>query len=117
LHISTAFGKIDVGNKKYMKKLLQFVFIIVGIIIVLIVSVGLYNFFFLGQKDFGFLYKYYYCQNGIYYSYPRGIVDGGTTYYNEIGEKITSCPGWGVLEGECKETHDLAGVCTKKTFY
>lgn len=84
------------------------------IFVILILFFGIYKFFILGQKDFGLKYDYYYCQNGIYYTYPKGFYDAGAIYYNENDEKLADCPGEGVPKVECNEIHELAGNCTKR---
>ena len=56
-------------------------------------------------------YEYHYCQNGIYYTYPRGVVDGGITYYGKDGQKIGTCDAWGVSGENCKEARERAIVC------
>lgn len=77
----------------------------------------LYNFFILGQKDFGILYQYSYCENGIYSVYPRGIVDGGTAYYNKQGEKLGWCDAWDIAGDKCKETAKSAGICKERSMF
>lgn len=96
---------------KKFNKIILFVFLF---LIIAIASIGFYKKLILGQKDFGLKYDYYYCENNIYYTYPKGFADAGITYYNQKGEKLISCASWGVLEGKCKEIRELAGICKKK---
>lgn len=92
-------------------KIILYIFIF---IVAIILVIGFYKFFILGQKDFGLKYDYYYCQNNIYYTYPKGFTDAGITYYNQKGEELISCASWGILEGKCKEIDELAGTCKKR---
>ena len=56
-------------------------------------------------------YEYHYCENGLYYKFPRGFVDGGVVWYNASGEELAACPAYGVPQGRCKEIADTAGTC------
>ncbi len=97
-----------------MKKSNKIILFIVSFVIVVTISIGFYKFFVLGQKDFGLKYTYYYCENGIYYTYSKGIVDGSISYYDRNGEFLMNCPAWGILEGRCKEIYGYSGKCVKK---
>ena len=99
------------------KKIVKVPLILVGIVCAFVLLILLYNFFVLGQKDFGILYHYSYCENGIYSIYPRGIVDGGSAYYNRQGEKLGWCDAWGVSGDKCKETAKLAGTCQRRSMF
>lgn len=83
-------------------------------IVAIILALGFYKFFILGQKDFGLRYHYYYCENGVYYKSQRGVVDGSLSYYDKTGNFMMNCPSWGILEGKCKEAYESAGNCIKK---
>ena len=56
-------------------------------------------------------FEYRYCQEGIYNIYPRGVIDGGITYYDKTGQIIGTCDSWGVKGQNCKEARERAGVC------
>ena len=99
------------------KKIVKVPLVLVGVIGASILLILLYNFFVLGQKDLGILYQYSYCENGIYSIYPRGIVDGGSAYYNRQGEKLGWCDAWGVTGDKCKETVELAGTCQRHSMF
>jgi len=99
------------------RKIVKVSLILVGVIGAFMLLILLYNFFTLGQKDFGILYQYSYCENGIYSIYPRGVVDGGIVYYNRQGEKLGWCDAWGVTGDKCKETAELAGTCQRRSMF
>ena len=99
------------------KKVVKTPLVVAGTISAVILLIFLYNFLVLGQKDFGILYQYSYCENGIYYTYPRGIVDGGIAYYSKQGEKLGWCDAWGVTGDKCKETRELAGICQRHSLF
>ncbi len=93
--------------------------IIVGIILLIIVVIGLYNFFVLGLEDFGLRTEYYQCENG-YYTYPRGIVDGSWTYHSLDGEEIVTCTSFNPdseVEQRCREAHEAVGECSEHGFW
>lgn len=99
------------------RKIVKIPLILAGVVGAFILLNLLYNFSILGQKDFGILYKYSYCENGIYSIYPRGIVDGGIAYYNKQGEKLGWCDGWGVTGDKCNETAKSAGTCEERSTF
>jgi hypothetical protein len=77
-----------------MKRFFKVFLAAVGLIVLApMVVLGLYNFFALGQEDFGLVNEYHYCENGTYYAYPRGIMnDGSSTYfYRGDRELIATC--------------------------
>lgn len=116
LIILLTVGSFIVGLRS-SKKIVKVPLILVGVIGTFIFLNLLYNFFVLGQKDFGILYQYSYCENGIYSVYPRGIVDGGTAYYNKQGEKLGWCDAWGVAGDKCKETAKSVGTCKERSMF
>lgn len=109
-------GAFFVGVRS-TRKIVKSPLILVGIVGASIFAFLLYNFFVLGQKDFGILYQYSYCENEIYSVYPRGIIDGGVAYYNRHGEKLGWCDAWGVTGDKCRETAKLAGTCQKRSMF
>lgn len=99
-----------------MKKTSKFILTVMIMIIGLIFIMGLYNLIFLGQKDFGLVYEYYYCENGIYYIYLKGVIDGSTTYYNKNGQKLATCTSWKGRTEECDEVYNLTQNCKENGF-
>ncbi len=93
----------------------NFLKLFLALVILVTVCPALYNFTVLGQKDFGLSKSYRYCQNGIYSTYPRGVSDGGTSYYDKNDDKIGQCNSW-VPGPTCEPAKTAAGICTEKGF-
>lgn len=108
---------VSIFGVRSTRKIVKIPLILAGVVGVFILLNLLYNFFVLGQKDFGISYQYSYCENGIYSIYPRGIVDGGTAYYNKHGEELGWCDAWGVAGNKCRETVKFAGTCEKRSMF
>ena len=83
---------------------------IFGIIAIIFILLCLYNFFVLGQKDFGFFNVYSYCENGVYKTYPANVTDGTSLYYDEHGGYIGECTSW-IMSESCAKIQKLAGTC------
>jgi len=91
--------------------------IILGTIVLVIIIFGAYNFFVLGLKDFGLFTEYHQCENGIHYTYPRGIVDGNWTYYDLENKKLATCSSFNpdeAIETRCRDISEMAAQCNKK---
>ncbi len=84
-----------------------------GVVVVLIVGFFAYNFFYLGHRDF-IKYDYYLCEKGIYYTYPKGYLDAGWTYYDNDNKVLAGCSM--LPNDKCKEISKLAGVCRKQGY-
>jgi hypothetical protein len=78
----------------------------VGILI--LVAVGWY---FYGT--FGGGVNYYRCENGLYFTYPKNITDGTSTYYDKEGNVVGECRSW-VPGPTCENAKKLAGTCSTK---
>lgn len=107
-------GALLVGVRSN-RKIVKILLIVVGVIGVFILLTLLYNFFVLGQKDFGLKYQYSYCENNIYYIYPRGVLDGSNAYYNKDRELVGMCHSFTGGEN-CEEVRELAGKCKMRGF-
>lgn len=100
-----------------MKRVLKLIAFGVILIIGIIIIFGLYNFFVLGQKDFGLVNEYHYCENGSYYTRPQGVQDGSSTYYGKGKELITTCHSMSLENTEvCTELARSARLCAVHGF-
>ena len=82
--------------------------IIIGVIIIIILVGGVWVWDNLG-------YWYADCENGIYYKYPKGIVDANWTYSDKNGNKLATC-NFG-YEGVCIEINKQAGTCVRREVF
>ena len=60
--------------------------------------------------------QYYFCEDGLYYTYPRGFTDAGIVWYGKNDKELARCSSWGIFEGQCKEIYNRAGKCVQGFF-
>lgn len=84
-------------------------------LVALLVSAALYNFFVLGQPDFGLMVSYSYCENEIFsFDLPGQLDRGFRTYYDAEGMAIGAC--YPTVDDECRKMRQTAGICKEHGF-
>lgn len=87
---------------------------ILGFIVIIILLMASYNFLVLGQRDFGIVEVYTYCENGISGFNPPEMVERGFLTYYKGDMAIGAC--YGKVDEECSRVKQMAGSCTERGF-
>ncbi len=86
------------------------------LILVIILVLGFFALGFMGVGPLG--YNYSMCENDYYSTYPKGMIDAPTTYYNSNDREIgQSLPFRVAFSGSPeKKLRDRVGKCTRVSF-
>jgi len=56
-------------------------------------------------------YYFYQCERG-YYTYPYGVTDSSSTYYDSKGTKVGECHSW-IAGDTCEPSKKTVGQCSQ----